>query len=362
MAGSPRVFVYHQGSSGAPQGKEVHAERATNVSNAILDSGREQLIALNDHQLEALIRADGTALERAVEQLLIEAEPIVDAILSRYARSRGVLSREDAEDVRATIHLRLMLKLRQVATTPEEAVQNLRGYVARLTYNAVSDHLRTRFPERALLKRRLRYTLTHDRELAFWSAAIGPVCGRAAWRGREDAIEQIPQQAIEAVRTIERGDASSALDHLFRESPRPALFESVVDAVAEAWGLVDLPPAPLEDLAAPSDATDRAEEIAFVRALWSEIRELRPMQRKALLLNLRYSGETNIVSLIVLAGIATFDEIAAVLEMSRSELMAVWRALPMEDAKIAERFGITRQQVINLRKAARDRLSRRLRR
>ena len=86
------------------------------------------------------------------------------------------------------------------------------------------------------------------------------------------------------------------------------------------------------------------------------------MQRKALLLNLRYSGETNIVSLIVLAGIATFDEIAAVLEMSRPELMAVWRALPMEDAKIAERFGITRQQVINLRKAARDRLSRRLRR
>ncbi len=332
------------------------------MPHAILDSDRGELIALNDCRLEALIRADGSARERALEQLLIEAEPIVDAILSRYARPRSVLSREDAEDVRATIHLRLMLKLRQVSRTPEEAVRNLRGYVARLTYNAVSDHLRTRFPERALLKRRLRYTLTHDHRLAFWRAAPGPVCGLALWRGREDAIEQIPQRAIEAVRTIDRGDASSALDHLFREAGQPLLFDSVVDAVAEAWGLIDLPPAPLNDLDASSGATDRTEEIAFVRVLWSEIRELRPMQRKALLLNLRYRGETNIVSLIVLAGIATFDEIAAVLEMSRLELMAVWRALPMEDAKIAERFGITRQQVINLRKAARDRLSRRLRR
>ena len=337
------------------------------MPNAILDSGREQLIALNDHRLEALIRADGSALERAVEQIILEAKPVVDSILSRYARSRSVLSREDAEDVRATVHLRLMLKLRQVPQTPEEAVRNLRGYVARLTYNAVSDHLRTRFPERALLKRRLRYALNHDRRLALWMAAPGQVCGLADWRGREDAIEQIPQRAIEAVRAIDRGDASSALEHLFREAGQPVLVESVVDAVAEAWGLVDLPPAPLNDFDASSDvtdrsATDRTDEVAFVRALWSEIRELRPMQRKALLLNLRYSGETNIVSLIVLAGIATFDEIAAVLEMSRPELMAVWRALPMEDAKIAERFGITRQQVINLRKAARDRLSRRLRR
>ena len=332
------------------------------MPHAILDSGREQLIALNDHCLEALIRADGSAVERAVEQLILEAQPIVDAILSRYARSRSVLSREDAEDVRATIHLRLMVKLRQVPRTPEEAVRNLRGYVARLTYNAVSDHLRTRFPERALLKRRLRYALNHDHGLALWMAAAGQVCGLAAWRGREDAIEQIPQRAIEAVRAIERDDASSALHHFFRESPQPALFESVIDAVAEAWGLVDLPPAQLNDLAASSDPMDRAEEIAFVRVLWSEIRELRPMQRKALLLNLRYSGETNIVSLIVLAGMATFDEIAAMLEMSRPELMSVWRALPMEDAKIAERFGITRQQVINLRKAARHRLSRRMRR
>jgi len=35
--------------------------------------------------------------------------------------------------------------------------------------------------------------------------------------------------------------------------------------------------------------------------------------------------------------------------------------LPLEDAAIAERLGLTRQQVINLRKSARARLARRMR-
>jgi hypothetical protein len=41
-------------------------------------------------------------------------------------------------------------------------------------------------------------------------------------------------------------------------------------------------------------------------------------------------------------------------------MAAVWNELPLEDAVIAERLGATRQQVINLRKCARARLSRRL--
>jgi len=325
------------------------------------DSDREQLIAINDRRLEALIRAEGRpALELAIEQLIAETEPILDGILLRYARSRTVLSREDAEDVRATIHLNLMVKLREVPHAADEAIQNFRSYVATLAYNAVSDHLRTRFPERARLKRRLRYAIANDPRLAIWEGAAGPLCGLAIWNERDDAVDELPRHAIEAVRAIDRNDAATALHDLLRETGQPALFDSVVAAVAEAWAFVDLPPVPLDGLAVA--AADRAEEIEFVRALWSEIRELRPLQRKALLLNLRYTGETNVVSLIVLAGVATFDEIAGALEMSRAELAAVWRALPMEDARIAEQFGMTRQQVINLRKAARDRLARRLRR
>ena len=42
------------------------------------------------------------------------------------------------------------------------------------------------------------------------------------------------------------------------------------------------------------------------------------------------------------------------------ELAGMWNSLPLDDRGIAERLGITRQQVINLRKSARARLARRM--
>jgi hypothetical protein len=96
-----------------------------------------------------------------------------------------------------------------------------------------------------------------------------------------------------------------------------------------------------------------------IERLWDEIRQLRPMQRKALLLSLRYGGTMDVVATLTLSGLATFEEIAVTLEMSPSELAAIWSSLPLDDLKIAEMMGVTRQQVINLRKSARERLARR---
>jgi hypothetical protein len=46
--------------------------------------------------------------------------------------------------------------------------------------------------------------------------------------------------------------------------------------------------------------------------------------------------------------------------MPAEELARMWNDLPIDDMRIATRLGIKRQQVINLRKAARARLARRL--
>jgi hypothetical protein len=51
--------------------------------------------------------------------------------------------------------------------------------------------------------------------------------------------------------------------------------------------------------------------------------------------------------------------IADALEIDAQQLARIWGELPLEDARIAESLGVTRQQVINLRKSARERLSRR---
>jgi hypothetical protein len=53
-------------------------------------------------------------------------------------------------------------------------------------------------------------------------------------------------------------------------------------------------------------------------------------------------------------------EIARVIELPALKLAELWKDLPLSDLVIAEMLGIPRQQVINLRKSARQRLGRRM--
>ncbi|HEX8172051.1 MAG TPA: sigma-70 family RNA polymerase sigma factor [Thermoanaerobaculia bacterium] len=109
-----------------------------------------------------------------------------------------------------------------------------------------------------------------------------------------------------------------------------------------------------------ASAARRVEALEICARLWSEIRELPPRQRVALLLHLRdESGETALAHFVISA-VASPDELAASMGMTRDELLALWDELPLDDHRIAARLGATRQQVINLRKSARERLGRRM--
>jgi hypothetical protein len=63
--------------------------------------------------------------------------------------------------------------------------------------------------------------------------------------------------------------------------------------------------------------------------------------------------------LVVDLGVASFRDAAAALEMPPEELAQLWNRLPLEDKEIAARLGVDRQQVINFRSTARERLARR---
>ena len=95
--------------------------------------------------------------------------------------------------------------------------------------------------------------------------------------------------------------------------------------------------------------------------LWGEIRELPPRQRAALLLNLRDDEGRGMIELWPQTGIAPLADLARALELTEAALRELWPTLPRDDQWIAERLGVTRRQVINLRKCARERLARRLR-
>lgn len=124
-------------------------------------------------------------------------------------------------------------------------------------------------------------------------------------------------------------------------------------APAEAGWLEALPD-PRESVAA------EVARRAMVRALWAEIRQLPVRQRAALLLNLRDAAGRSALALLPLTRTAAVRDIAAAVELAPLELAALWPRLPLEDLEIAGLLGITRQQVINLRKAARARLARRM--
>jgi hypothetical protein len=93
--------------------------------------------------------------------------------------------------------------------------------------------------------------------------------------------------------------------------------------------------------------------------LWTEILDLPPRQRLALLLNARDAAGDSVLRLLIEARIVTPRELAPAIDVRESDLDPLLGRLPLPDVDIAEWLQVTRQQVINLRRAARDRLARR---
>jgi DNA-directed RNA polymerase specialized sigma24 family protein len=104
------------------------------------------------------------------------------------------------------------------------------------------------------------------------------------------------------------------------------------------------------------------ERRIWLRDLWREIRQLPPRQRAALVLGLRDEQGGSAAVLLPLTGTASIRDIAEALQLPAERFARLWNRLPLDDAAIAELLGRSRQQVINLRKAARERLTRRMKR
>jgi len=317
------------------------------------------LLERNDSRLEPLFRATSDAeAERAIAEVITRhAIPLARRIVHGHVQSHASFEGVDVDDLVSLVSMRLLLKLRATRDSVEHAVQSIEKYVSRLTYNAIHDHYRRRFPERTRLKNRLRYLLTHDRELALWSTADGTMtCGDARWSGR--AAQSMPP----VVDVRAEDDASATLRAVFRQVDHPVEVDALVDLMSRVWNVEEHSTETLDvEIATPQPRIDvQIEERQMLGRLWNEIRELRPLQKKALLLNLRDADTSHVLTLFVGTGTATFDELAAQLELSTDQLSAIWNELPLEDQRIAAMLGLTRQQVINLRHAARHRLGRRL--
>lgn len=312
---------------------------------------------MNDEVLAPFFESENDVeRERIMGELIVRrADPVARRVVGRYRFSSSALAQEDVDDILATVRLRLLQKLRALANADGDVVERFDDYVATLTYHTIYDFLRRRFPQRARLKNQMRYLLLNDPRFDLWNTGEGTVCGPREWRHSRAVspsnITDLPG----------RHEAPAAIHAVLRQAGGPVLLDDLVRVLADAWSVTDAVSSRADLLADLQPLPgSQLESRQYLDALWREILALRPLQRAALLLNMRDDDGTNAIAHLVLIGAATMEEIAGAVEMSIEELSTLWNDLPLDDLRLASRFGVTRQQVINLRRAARERLARRL--
>lgn len=322
------------------------------------------MASANDAVLAPLITAaeEETRLCE-IENVLARARPVIHDVIGRHFRSGWKVCPEDVDDIASTVCLRLIAKLRAVAELEDEAIGSLDDYVATITYRAIYDYNRCRYPERTRLRKRLRYILTRDRRFAIWSLEGILACGLREWTDTRKLLLEPRLAAQGATRAMRDSDApADAVEAIFRRIGGPIGFDALVAIAADVWGVRETRTAAVTELTAADEplAARRVESMQFLTIAWEEIRDLRPMQRAALLLNLRDTDGANAASLLVGLGIAKFEDVAEATGLTNKQLAEIWGDLPLDDLTIGDTLGVTRQQVINLRKSARERLARRL--
>jgi DNA-directed RNA polymerase specialized sigma24 family protein len=320
------------------------------------------------------LRTQGDEAAEAALAQLIEAhiEPVIRGVIRFKLRITPAAS-EDAEDLAQEALAQWLAELRKLTARPDDrSISDARGLAATISYRVCYGWLRRQSPRRNALRNRLQYVLTRQSGLAIWTDRRNlSIAGFAAWRDRSEPspekLRQLPDDEKFLARVWGRGaKLNDLLAAIFDYVGGPVAFDDLVSVVAAVLQVKDEPPVSTEEetigaeIASGADVAWQVEKRIFLERLWQEVRELPRAQRAALLLNLREADGRGCLALFPATGVATLRQIADTLELPVEQFAELWTQLPLDDATIAGLLGLARQQVINLRKSARERLARRL--
>jgi DNA-directed RNA polymerase specialized sigma24 family protein len=308
-----------------------------------------------DQLLEPLLAAPETDPDETLGVLLTShAAPIIRRVISSRLRQSGA----DADDVSSQVLMQLLLRLRQGKTDRDlSEIHSFAGYVATAAHHGCDHYLRRKYPLRWRLRNRIRYVLEHDPRFGVWKSTEGTwLCGVAAWQSRGASRAPSPED----VGGIDKQRVRDLLLRAFELSEGPLELSTVVDLAAAVWRIPLFQDEDATAIEAVPDAGPRTDVLMAQRGkaahVWEEICALPVRQRHALLLNLKDDA----LSLFLMTGTASLRAIAGSLDLPVETLATLWNHLPLPDNDVAIRLGCTRQQVINLRMAARKRLANRL--
>lgn len=315
-----------------------------------------------------LAESDESAAERLLHTLIAEvAAPLVRIVV---ASNLCGPHREETDDAAQEVLLELTSHLRRLRDGHVEAIggeepliRNFRAYISAAARRAAGFVLRRANPERYRLRNRIRYSLKTSARLTLTEdqqgrrmAGLAPFRPNSAPVATNEQLGEVPvppgASSMNLARLIELvlmpvgapvflDDLTEYIGTALGGFPRNESFEAVANV-------------------ASSNLSEQMERRAWLAHLWTEILELPRNQRVALLLNLRDHIGDSALRFLPAIGIASIRQIASTLEMPAEALAAMWKQLPADDRQIAEILSLTRQQIVNLRKSARDRLIRRM--
>jgi hypothetical protein len=331
-----------------------------------------------------------------LSQLINDVSPTISGITSRG---------QSADDAFQETMKKLVNRLRALRSHPDgSTIANFDHYVKVVAKHTVSEQLREDHPTYRGLADSLRHALKGDPRFGVWGARSEDIFGLAIWRDQQPpptrteksmrlvedpaALAEVLPPGFHQLSAVDllteifsRVGQTISLDRLVRlyRALKP-VEESITISISEREGstAIDLP-------ARERKPDEEAEFREFLSNVWREVKELPRDQRIAYLLN--FTAGDGQLDMFPAYGVATIRDIGAVLALTgdhfailwnelkfnehQRDLCAalktyderfalLWQHLPIADNWIARMLGVKRQQVINLRKAAGDRLSRRL--
>ncbi len=332
-----------------------------------------------------LLAADEEEVDACLTQLITtQIAPVVKGVIrcKLHFNPYHAAEQAEADDLQQEVTVQLLAELQKFCQQPRaHSIGDVRALAAVIAHRACARWMRRQFPARHAFKNRLYYLLTRQRGFGLWQNENRKLlAGFAVWQGRKEAAtserlkslsdnQKLLAQIMSLQTAGQQADASDVLAAIFNHLGGPIEFEELLSKLAELLHISDQPIESTDQdenviaLTAAAGVTDTAwqvEKRIFLQRLWEAVRELPRNQRMALLLNLKDADGRGCIALFPLAGVASVRELAETLEMSAEEFAELWNELPLDDARIADLLGMTRQQIINARKSARERLARRL--
>jgi hypothetical protein len=347
-----------------------------------------------------LYAEDEQEAKQHLDELIASAAPDI-ARITRASRTP-----EDAFQEAAHRIVRQLRDLR--ARRSENAIGNYSHYVKVVASRIVKGQVRDEKPRHRSLVDSLRHTLKREPSFDSWDCDGHKLCGLVSWRDQQWPSLQSPRamallcdpRSFEDVLSARCDPAAISLTDLLRALfawiGHPLRFTELVRIVVALKRIEDFGPVTSaggrraldEWLPDREQRPDQyAEWKSFLERLWTQIEMLPPLPRLAYLLNFT-SGEGQL-EVFWTYGIASIRQIGAVLQITDAQFALVWESvlvtgeirqraqvcrtydekfallwqlLPLPDALIACLLGADRQKVINLRRAASDRLARHMRR